>query len=82
MPVNGSTNVLPHAHFDQRLTVHTNAGDLGPDALPTYPESTGTGAKVALTPLAVTGDVTCVALILGFIAALSYAGSDYSVNAR
>ena len=74
VPINGATNVLPHARFDQRLTIHTETGDIGPEPLPTYPESTGTGAMVALTPLAVAGDVTCVGLILGFFAALAYAG--------
>ena len=82
VPVNTATNVLPYAGFDRRLTIHTAAGDIGPDALPSYPESNGTGAKVALTPLAVAGDVTCVALIVGFFAALAYAHSGSSVSCR
>ena len=82
VPLNGPTNVLPRARFDQRLTIHAEAGDIGSEPLPTYPESTGTGAKVALTPFAVAGDVTCLGLILGFLAAYAYAGGGYGVNCR
>jgi len=74
VPVNGDTNVLPCAEFQKQLTVHTADGNIGPYDLPTYRESAGTAEKVALTPLAVVGDASVVALILGVIGAIAYAG--------
>jgi hypothetical protein len=73
VPVNLDTDAVPRAQFHRELIISTEAGDIGPYALPVYVESTGTGTKAALTPLAVAGDITCLAFIAGFFAVLAYA---------
>ena len=74
VPVNGATNVFPHALFDQRLIIHTAESQFGPYPLPDYEESSGVLVKSALSPLTIAGDATCVGLILGVFAAYAYAG--------
>lgn len=80
VPVNGATDVFPNAQFDKKLTIRTAEAQLGPYALPIYEETSGVAAKSALMPLAVAGDVTCVGLVLGFIAAVAYAQGGYSTG--
>lgn len=54
--------------------IYTAKGEIGPYPLPIYPESTGTRVQLALTPLAVVGDIACVSAILAVIGAYIYAG--------
>jgi len=81
--VNTDTNVLPRADVNSRqITVHAIAGDRGPYPAPTYEESMSTPIKVALTPLAVTGDATVISAFVALIAAASYAQSGGGFSFR
>jgi hypothetical protein len=81
MPVslNAEKNILPRAIFEQRLTIYTATGEIGPYALPHYAESTGVTAKILLTPLAVAGDVTCVSLFAAAIVGIGFFYSGVSL---
>jgi hypothetical protein len=74
VPINQGTNSTPAAKFEGMLIIYTDKGQIGPYPLPTYEEGSGTAVQVALTPLAVTGDVVCVSAILAMIGAYAYAG--------
>lgn len=77
VPLNGNTNVLPHATYDRSLTIYTKDDRFGPYPLPTYKETEGIAAKVALTPLTVTGDATVAAVILGFMTFIAWCESGF-----
>jgi hypothetical protein len=49
------------------FTIHRQGEVLGPCELPVYKDKQETAAQVALTPLAVTGDVTVVAVVAGYL---------------
>jgi hypothetical protein len=58
---------------DRVFTIYESTNRFGPHDLPVYANASGTAIKVGLTPLAVVGDVTIVAVIAGgiaFVAAL------------
>lgn len=74
VPVNQETNSKPAAVFQSALTIYTSDGEIGPYPLPAYEEADGTIARVALTPLAVTGDLICLGAIIAVIGAFAYAG--------
>lgn len=78
VPLNGETNVLPYATYDQSLTIYTTGERLGPYPLPNYKETDGIAAKTALTPLAVTGDVSIAAAIVGLLAFIAWCESGAS----
>lgn len=82
VPVNGPTNILPNAQFERTLMIRTAEGRLGPYALPKYEESSGLAVRSALVPLAVAGDVTCVGLVLAFVAVVVAAQGGYSTDVR
>ena len=70
--VNGKSQQVPFARFDNELTVHTDQGDIGPFSLPTYEVRSGVAARVMLTPFAVAGDVVIGAVIVGSVVGLAY----------
>ena len=78
VPLNESTNMPPAATFDGTLTIYTDRGQIGPYPLPTYEEASGTGTQVALTPLAVTGDLLCLSAILALVGAYVYASGCWN----
>ena len=81
VPLNGATNVFPHATYDSRLTIRTAEERFGPYPLPNYKESDGVAIKTALTPLAVAGDATIVGLVLGAVFGVAWWGSGVSIDA-
>ena len=80
VPINGATNVVPRATFKNSFTIYTGEGFIGPCALPAYPETSGLGSKLAMTPIAVLGDVGCVSLIIGMIGLIGFARGGGSIN--
>lgn len=72
VPVNPPQPVMPSVTAtNATFTIHTVAGNIGPQTLPTYAETSGTTTKILLTPLDVVGDVTILTFILAFQAALN-----------
>lgn len=55
---------------ENRLTLHGEHWDQGPYTLPHYSTSRTTTARVAITPLALAGDVVMVGLAAGFVGAM------------
>jgi hypothetical protein len=73
VPVNQGTNVLPSAQAGNWVTIHTDLGQIGPYPLPKYEDRRGTAIQVALTPVAVVGDVALVSLIVAVAAGIGVA---------
>ncbi|MBI3879074.1 MAG: hypothetical protein HY301_03305 [Verrucomicrobia bacterium] len=72
LPTGGYVLLAPdRAHFTMRVT----GWPAGPYALPGYQVSDGTPARVALTPVAVAGDVVMVGLVAAIIGAWLWATS-------
>ncbi len=80
VPLNGDTNALPHARLNQHLTIFAHDGIYGPFPLPEYEETDGTAAKIALTPVAIVGDIALISLIGALFAAIAagHSGMSYS----
>ena len=70
VPVNQGTNVLPAAFANQRVTIQTELGQIGPYPLPTYEDGRGTAIQVVLTPFTVAGDLALFSLAIAVVGAL------------
>jgi hypothetical protein len=70
VPLNGDTNALPRARLNEHLTIFASDGIYGPFPLPEYQETDGTATKIALTPVAIVGDLALVSLLAALFAAI------------
>lgn len=67
---------------EPRLTLHGDAWEPGPYALPHYSSASATPTRVALTPLAVAGDVIMVGIAAGIIGAILWVSSGAPTGCR
>ena len=68
VPLNRPSHGLPAAFFEKELTLHTDAGVIGPNPLPIFEETNGNTTRVLLTPLAVVGDAALISAVLALFA--------------